>query len=440
MFQIIRFVISAILSNFIGKNPLPTSLKAQVKMSAFFSAIKGKIGGTVFQGSQGSSIVRNNKFYNNKASKNTFTSRSMQITWSGCLAESLNITGQLMPDGSYIPADNTINAQQNIRSVSKAWQVLLPEDRAAWQGLTASYTGKKVFGSPKKITAYELYLKINIALINAGFSPVARPQCHWETIWLEGSTPETPIIVECWVCGSESIFCVGSDPEAGDPCERMNIFFNPPNTNGALILYSSTPMSSGRAKSGPLKILAVIKKASDYNSFIIGPLFNKFFGSNTLNTTNNINSVLINSSGAIVAVKETPVYNNTSTNKIKFTLRANTFTWLVTEDTIEFGDHATGSNTTKTILVYGIQLAPNTTYTIIKTESGFTPQFFFLYGNPSDPLDTDTLKTDQYGCILPIPLTVRFHPTSAGAKDAYITIANAASGETCRINLTGTGI
>lgn len=424
-------------SNFIGKKPLPATQKARIKLSAIISGITGKIGGSVFQNGKGSGLIRNNKYYKTQASKQTFTSRSMELTWSGCMAQSLNITGQVMPDGSYIPSTNTVNAQQNIRIVSKSWRQLLQSDREAWISLAKTLDGKKVFGNKTTRSGYDVYLQTNIALINVGFSPVARPECHWEAIAIV--IGEEILFGNCWVCGGTATYCTFGRDDDGEDVGTVTERATFGSTAASLLFYASAPMSPGRTTQANTKIVAVIKKVDIYEDFLLRPLLNKFYGKNLSGSNITFNSSWVSAGGSVLPalpeITQMPVGDPT----FVATELAQRFTWYASNNTYDFGTIPVGSVSKKTFLVFGFNQLVSSAYTIVTTGGGFGAPFAFVYGDPDNPLELDTNKTDQYGNVLPIPLLVKFTPTGESPVTATATFTVTSSGETITLTFTGQG-
>lgn len=411
-------------------------LKANIKLGAFVTEITGKIGGSVFQRGKGSPKVRNNNYRKNTQANNTFTSPSMELTWSGCLAQMLNTTGQLMPDGSYIPSPKTVNAQQNIRVVSKAWSQLLPEDHAAWASAAKL---KTVFGGKGQInmrTGYSLYLSTNIALLNSGFSPVAKPECHWEQIAIV--IGDEIIFGGCWVCGGVATYCILGTDDDGSPVDTLTERFSFGGTNAALLFYASSPQSPGRTTKANMKIVAVIKKVNDYESFILRPIMHKFFGKNINASNITMQTAWVNQGGSLQPSLPRVQMMRAVRPTILYTERSNTFNWLTADTTFEMGSTPAGTPLIKTFLIYGFNQLPNSAYTVNFIQDGIIPKFGFLYGDPSNPLSLDTLTTDEYGNILPIPLQTTFNSGTTGTFTCVVQFTITASGETMAFTLSGT--
>lgn len=434
-------MLKTILKFIIGKSGLPASsnLKAQIQLSALITGIKGAVSGSLFQGGKTGTILRTKSSRKPSTASLTFSSPSAEFVWSGCMAQSLDITGFVMPDGSYRPSVKTSNAQQNLKVVSKAWSKLLESDRATWASVSSNLQTKDRFGKTYTPSPFQSYMQINTMLINAGLSPVARTSCYWTTI-IEGQ--ET---YHCWVCGDTIVYCLYIDPTKNDTVNGrtfpgIQTHFIAGGTNGYLVVTASRPQSLGRNSANAIKkVIAVMQRVDTYDSFILSLMLNKFFGANIFDSNIQITQSLVNTGGAFVR-SSSSVVNMAKPipgKAISYTLKAATFIWVNTESTLNFGSSPTGTPVVKTVLFFANGLVPLTSYTLSFTQ-GLENNFSFIYGDLDNPLDLGTLKTDQYGNILPIPLQITFNALSTGAKTASTTIAYGGS-ESLIINLTGSG-
>lgn len=115
---------------------------AQVKYGAIITEIKGKIGGTVFQGCRGGFAVKN---------------RGRMITRDVTLERAYH-------DGTHVPQ------QRNFAIVTKAWASLSDFDRASWSGLLGIWTFKNKFGEVYNGSAYQIFCAANINRLTLGLS------------------------------------------------------------------------------------------------------------------------------------------------------------------------------------------------------------------------------------------------------------------------------
>lgn len=419
---------------------LNSTQKAQIKLSALVTGIKGAIGGTVFSNAPGGPVAKLKVTFgggqNPQPPKKTASSQV--ALWSGRMANEAN-AGFLQPDGSVFPSTRAINYRSNFKIISKAWSSLLESDRQAWEAVAARYPVKNKFGDNYTASGYQTYKHVNGALINIGLAPVARPECVWETINV-GGWPDIYFIT-CWVCGGVIEYCTqpGDDGPGHGPNTRMSAYFSAGGDNGFLVISASRPLSYGINHKANQKIIAIIKKSDNYVNFILPIILNKFYGKNIYNHNFQISQSLINASGALVKFK-TFTYDlkvPAAGFKISYTEKTDTFNWLGSGTTWDFGSHSVPSSTVKTFLPFGCTLPVLSSYTVTLSQGGEL-NFSIVYGDPGEPLSLDGLLTDKYGNILPIPLQITFSPLSTGIKTGSVTIA--CGSESVVISVTGTGV
>lgn len=118
---------------------------AQVKYGSIITEIKGKIGGTVFQGCRGGFAAKNRgKGIHDKAKG----------------------YGQ-RHDGTHVVQ------QRNFSAVTKGWSKLTVGERASWSSLLGVWTFVNKFGDTYDGSAYQIYTAANINRMLLGLSPLS---------------------------------------------------------------------------------------------------------------------------------------------------------------------------------------------------------------------------------------------------------------------------
>jgi hypothetical protein len=122
-----------------------------IKFSGLVTGIKGKIGGTVFQTNRNGYSAKNN-------------------TGKG--------HGYVIGDGG------VARMKQNLRvaTLASAWGTLTPEQRNAWINEATNWTFFNRFGDPYTPSGYELFLHVNLNLLQADRTPINEPATQQEII------------------------------------------------------------------------------------------------------------------------------------------------------------------------------------------------------------------------------------------------------------------
>lgn len=422
--------------NLLQKKPV---LKAHIKLSALVTEISGKVGGSVFsKGKKGNQLKSKRSGGGSQAQSMIYGNEFTDFTWSGCMAQELDIRGFVMPDGSYQRTLRVRNIRKSTTQVAKAWQSLLDSDRSAWASMAKSYPSKNKLGETKTKSGYAFYVAINSTLVNIGLSPVARPGCFWIQV-IDPVAQETQM---CWYCQGSIQYCyyIGSEEDEGADAERSIVSprFDLGGPDGYMVITASRPQSKGRASVQNTKLVAVIQKTDTYQNFIVNLMLNRFFGANIYDTNIQLNCMLVNAGAAY-----TPVFNNFSAlsspatgSKIKYTIKADQFSFEVSGTTLAFGLCPIGAPTVKTILILGLTLPVGSEYSIVLSGAD-AAKYSLVYGALSDPLALTGNTIDKYGNLLPIPLQITFTPTGESTFTALITIT--CGSEVLTIPLTGSG-
>ncbi len=112
---------------------------ALAKYGVIITELKGKIGGQVFQGGNGTPIVRNNKRTKGNPS------RSRQ------------------------------DATNTLQSVTGLWRNLSDPDKATWESLRAAWSFTNRFGDTYIGSAFQVFTSYNLSLLSIGETVVSTP-------------------------------------------------------------------------------------------------------------------------------------------------------------------------------------------------------------------------------------------------------------------------
>jgi hypothetical protein len=112
---------------------------ALVLFSALVSAMKGSVGGTTFQNSQGGHCIKNK--------------------------------GRRLARTGYAPQ----NVKQAVALVTQTWQTLTPAQRMAWAGVKNIWIAVDKFNQSKVLSGYAIYLRCNLRLVINGQDMITYP-------------------------------------------------------------------------------------------------------------------------------------------------------------------------------------------------------------------------------------------------------------------------
>lgn len=181
---------------------------ARAKYGAIITEIKGKIGGTVFQGSRSGGVIKNKP--NNKSS-----SGSGKLTKADA--------GRL-----FLP-------QRTISTLASNWRLLSVSDQLAWNTSAPLYPFTDKYGQPYTGSGYQLYMSINSNLLLIGADPLDIPPAPSDI------EPTPPFTIDWTTPGSVIIDTPSPVP-----------------ANYVLQLYATPCMSLGRKPSnGDYKLIAL---------------------------------------------------------------------------------------------------------------------------------------------------------------------------------------
>lgn len=136
-----------------------------VKYSALITEIKGKIGGTVFQGGTAGKIVKNKQ-----------TSKKWQTPPQpdGPLGVQ-PVAGDVRTIDTYVPGCRlkTVfggKGQRLIQEVSQAWQNLTPEQILEWNNAAPNFPFKNKYNEIYIASGFQVFMQLNLNLMNNGYA------------------------------------------------------------------------------------------------------------------------------------------------------------------------------------------------------------------------------------------------------------------------------
>jgi hypothetical protein len=197
---------------------------AAVQWSALVSQMKGKLRGDVLQGTQSGQVVRSN--------------------------------GRGKPFGT--PYANSV---RNIAGfVASSWALIPTVDIAAWQAATSAYPTTDRFGNSRTPSAYNLYCRLNMALVNASQGMLTYPAAPAALTNISGvfvdyntagriafTSPNAATASEIFLCNCSRPFSPGKrKPSNG----YRNIFHWTPGAYGSVELTSEIATAWGTNQVG----------------------------------------------------------------------------------------------------------------------------------------------------------------------------------------------
>lgn len=208
---------------------------ASIKMGAIVTDIKGKIGGTVFQGSVAGGVMKNN------AAKKS-TSGSSKLTKAD--------------------AGRVFLPQRTISSLASGWRSLSLSDQLSWKTAAPSFPFLNKYGVSYTPSGYQLYMSVNanLTVIN-------------QTLLTVAPTPSELVNMPPFVIAQDSSTSITIDTDIDLP-------------PGYLAQISATVgMSAGRQPAkGDYKLIAILT-AIDVLPFELFSAYTAVFGSLPVGST-----------------------------------------------------------------------------------------------------------------------------------------------------------
>ena len=424
----------------INPEAFSTSHKGSVKFSALVTDIKGKVGGSVFQGSKTGPVIKNKQ--NRNYIKNINAQQTFNIllnTWDGDMTSLMSLdNGSTAPDGSQKHIPDPRSPQTIIRSLSRQWSNLTAEERAAWVSAAPSFPFTNRYGESYTASGYQVFISINSRLIymigTDGFTavppdPSSGTVSDWDYSTISLSVDPIPLLlIPDGLPDGVTCFASILPPL---PAGKLKVVFggnpNPPRTIkvvGPKTASSQVALWAHRYGATPPG------SVMNYQVFVI----------------DNSNGKIIYIAQGVVTIPTLTTVNRflTATGGIKppgsgFVAEPAP-TWVPGNRTLDFGevpvDH--DSNTLYTLL-NGLQLTPNEVVTF--TIGGANPvNFDFRTGTGTTILTSGTTQAaDSLGNFTAFPIWCTFTPDVLGALSCTLTISGS-SFTPIVLTFTGTGI
>lgn len=418
----------------------PQVQKASVKFSALMTGIKGKVGGSVFQGSKTGFTLKNKPSGNFvKVIKWVFGQSSTQATWDYDYSTLLNLSpGQIAPDGSNTNTTGNFSAQSLVTLLSKNWQALESSDREAWNAAAPSFPFTNKWGEQYTGSGFQLFISINSKLLPLGQvmqtlppspSDGALPEHPWNTIYLADTASLT---------------------------EFLQLQIPDGIADGAaLVIKAFPPLSQGK-----LKVVfggkgQITDTDADNHTIELLPLYENLFGTALVGSAINVQISIINLSNghAIYSASfQQKIPTLVSTGKVKSFYSGSAdlpeninpvkvLSWVDGNNSFNFGNVTVDNDSLfAAIQLQLLQLLPSVSVTILL--GGSNPGMFNVtyYGVAVDETPGTIYTANSSGTLGIAPLICTFTPGSLGAKSCTLTISSTSLGAPVVITLSGTGV
>jgi hypothetical protein len=159
------------------------------------------------------------------------------------------------------PSNPQTSAQSGVRSsltlLSQSWQLLTDADRAAWNGAVASYSRTDIFGDLRNPSGFNLYLRLNLNILNAGGGIISNPPA-------EQFAPE-PV-------------AYGLEPDQGAGDFDVTFSPSPIPANTAYVIEATEQVSSGKSFAKNLFRVVQVLPAADVTPTNIFAAYTAKFG------------------------------------------------------------------------------------------------------------------------------------------------------------------
>ena len=364
---------------------------ASIKYGALGGELKGKVGGTIFQGGKSGSIVKS-------FLKKSFV-KVLALIYGGLgtgftFADAQNIAGTqapglIYPDGSRTAVSSYTNQRQLLATTASGWKNLTDEQRTAWNASAVNFPFKNRFGDQYTGSGFQVYMELNLNLAKNLLPILNFPPA-----------PEAPTLPSI----------LYPDPTTGDV-----LSINLPDGCPAgvrIMCFSSVGQSAGQtSKFKNPKLFAIIGEQDADTTINLRYLWQLYFGIVNENTK--------------ISVKFVPV--SVSTGQAGLPL---VYNQLI--DAVASGAKLTKADAGKAFPATAADAHSDTTFTV----SGYmiTPGLSVILSGANATefacsFDNDftvdpilNADADQWGNLFPTPLYVRFQPIGgAGTRTATIT-------------------
>lgn len=414
--------------------------KASVKFSAFMTGVKGKVGGSVFQGSKVGFTLKNKPSGNfTKAIQWVFGRSYTQATWSNNMASLLELDpGLVAPDGSNSNSGAFYSARSLTSQISKTWQALDSSDRNAWDAAAPSFPFTNKWGEQYTGSGFQVFMSINNKLAPLGVDLLTLPpspsdgdlpEHTWNTIYL---APES----------SELNFLQLQIPDGIASGARVVVYAEPSSSAGKLktVFGGKTLCVVGTEDPSTVELLPLYLIL--FGTPIIGSAIN--IKINVVNIANGHSIFTARFQQIITNIVSQPkfqwVYGGIYAPSDSLSLEPS-LDWSTGSFTHDFGS-VTVDHESDLLgwLIRGLQLTPNETITFTKAGAQQDQFFIDIATNEIPNSGFVTLTADSSGFFGNQPLLMQFAPGSSGFKTCTLTISSPSLTVPIVITLEGTAV
>lgn len=419
---------------------MPFTQKATVKLSALVTDIKGKVGGSVFQGSKTGTTLKNKPSGN--FVKSIAWTQGNPITaavWDNSQSLALDLSpGLTAPDGSQSPQTVTYTAQRTLRQITKFWQTLSPSDRAAWDAAAINFPFKNRYGQSYTGSGFQVFTSINSKLFPLNVAPQTLPP----------SASDGDLATWPW-----NTISVSTDPASGS---FLQLLIPDGICPGAIVIVNAhPPLSNGKLKTVFGGKGQIANRTAAPSTTELLPSFEQLFGTAIIGSTINFTVNVVNlSNGHVVYTANFAQQIPTIANNLKlktvfggrYALTPSPvielqFAWSNGDQAINLGsfevDHESDAFT---YILSILQLSPNEA--ILLKKGGTYPNDFALSYNSLDIDSTSglTVNANNSGSFASQPINIVANPGGMGSRSCTLTISSASllTPVVWTINVTGT--
>jgi len=205
---------------------------------------------------------------------------------------SKNRAGNYMKTKSVPTNPNTSfqsEVRANVTQLSQQWRTLSDEQRSAWIAAVADFKKTDIFGDLKTPSGFNLFMRLNLNLLNAGASLISQPPADLTV------TPLTSLSVSSIAAGGDKL---------------LAFLPSPVPVGYALVVAASPSMSPGRSFSktfvnkivvAPAGTLLEVDMDVSYLAKYGEPVFGKrvFFSAFLVNLTSGLTSASLSASAIV---------------------------------------------------------------------------------------------------------------------------------------------
>ncbi len=351
---------------------------ARIKFSALGGEIKGKVGGTIFQGGKSGSIV---KSFLKKSFVRVlaliYGGVGTGFTWAGCLALDGEATpGLLYADGSRTAVSAYTNQRQLLATTASGWKNLTDEQRTAWNASAVNFPFTNSFGDLYTGSGFQVYMELNLNLAKNLLPLLLFPPAP--------GAPALPSILY-------------PDPTIGGPLS-INLPDGVPEGT-RIMCFSSVGQSAGQtSKFKNPKLFAIIGTQDADTTINLRYLWQLYFGLVNTDSKISVKFVPINTANgqAGLAMTKTELIDAIASGSK-----------LTKADAGKaFPETAPGAHADATFVLSGHTSQPGLAFTITGDDADMFEASF------DDDFDVDPIVNvdcDQWGNIVPTNLYVRFN-------------------------------